>query len=145
MPFSNIPVLLVEDDLNTRLLVQTVLQRKNFSLDVALNGEEAIEKIRRKWYAVILLDLLMPVRNGFDVVAYLKALQPRLLKRVVVITAASDATIGDFDRTQVFALLRKPCSIESLVTSVSECAGLNGDSRRAALAVVGSGRIQEHR
>lgn len=59
-------ILIAEDDVFiSKILAQTL--KKKFVIDVATNGEEAMDKIRRNAYAVILLDLIMPEMSGFDV------------------------------------------------------------------------------
>src|SRR2546423_11592431 len=80
-------VLLIEDNEATRTLITAVLHR-DFAVEVAGDGNEAIEKLRTNHYAAIILDLRMPQADGFSVLAFLKEHDPRSLRSVLVVTAA---------------------------------------------------------
>jgi CheY-like chemotaxis protein len=62
---------------------------------------------------------MLPKLNGFEFIREVRAIAPGILGRTVVITAASDATLRDFDRTQVAAVLRKPFEIDALTGVVA--------------------------
>src|SRR3954467_9259261 len=80
-------VLLVDDNEPTCTLI-TALLRKDFVVDVANDGLEAIEKLRTKTFGAIILDLLMPHLDGFGVLEHLQQTRPEMLRRVLVVTAA---------------------------------------------------------
>ena len=116
-------VLLVDDNEPTCTLI-TALLRKDFAVDVANDGLEAIDRLRTKTFHAIILDLLMPQMDGFGVLDHLKTQHPDMLRRVLVVTAAltkSDKTrIRDYE---VCAVLSKPFEVESLLTAVRQCVG----------------------
>ena len=58
-------VLLVEDDTNLGLLLQEYLNHKNFSVDLKRNGEEGWQAYNKSDYDIILLDVMMPKKDGF--------------------------------------------------------------------------------
>jgi DNA-binding response OmpR family regulator len=58
-------VLLVEDDTNLGLLLQEYLNHKNFSVDLKRNGEEGWHAYNKSDYDIILLDVMMPKKDGF--------------------------------------------------------------------------------
>lgn len=66
-------VLIVEDDLPTIEAIAFKLNKAGIHADTALNGEEAMERIKREKYDVILLDLLLPKKNGFEVIKEVRA------------------------------------------------------------------------
>ena len=66
-------ILIVEDDLPTLEAVSLEISKKGIHADTALNGEEAIEKIKREKYDLILLDLLLPKKSGFEVIKEVRA------------------------------------------------------------------------
>src|SRR4051794_34046846 len=83
MPKADKPfVLLVDDNEATCTLINAVLQR-DFAVDVAGDGTEAIEKLRTIRYAAILLDLRMPPPDGFAVLEFLQQNAPRQLANVL--------------------------------------------------------------
>jgi CheY-like chemotaxis protein len=69
---SNIKLLLVEDMPLNQLLMKTMLDDFDFKYDIAANGKIAIEKLQQNRYDIILMDLQMPVMNGFEATGYIR-------------------------------------------------------------------------
>ena len=67
-------VLLVEDEPKLARFVQKGLTEESFSVDVAADGEEALERARRTTYDLVILDLMLPRMDGFAVCRELRAL-----------------------------------------------------------------------
>ncbi|MFA4890595.1 MAG: response regulator [Candidatus Paceibacterota bacterium] len=65
---ENKKILIVEDDLPTIDALAFKLNKKGISASTALNGEEAIERLKRGKYDLVLLDILLPKKNGFEVI-----------------------------------------------------------------------------
>ena len=68
----SIKVLVVEDMPLNQLLMKTLLDDFGFERDIAENGKIAVEKLEKKEYDVILMDLQMPVMNGFEATEYIR-------------------------------------------------------------------------
>ena len=66
-------VLLVEDEPFLSGMYQTKLKLEGFNVDTAADGEEALEKMKGTKYDIILLDIMMPKLNGFDVLKEMRA------------------------------------------------------------------------
>lgn len=115
-----LPILVVEDDEPTQNLLRAVLRRHGYVIDVASNGLEAIAKLDEVRYAAVVLDVMMPVAGGRDVVAFLNTSPHRV--PVVVCSAAGPAALADFDAGVVKAIVRKPFEIDHLVAAVSSVA-----------------------
>ncbi|MFP5246607.1 MAG: response regulator transcription factor [Thermoanaerobaculia bacterium] len=133
MPPLHPQVLIVEDDVAISTLVQKLLARHGYVCDVIGDGDTAIRRLRTQSYDAVLLDLMLPGCFGFDVLRFLKAERPAMAQKVVVMTAASAATLRDFDVSAVRAVLRKPFDIDVLVAYVSACVG-HGDVIQGPLA-----------
>ncbi len=88
---TEIDILLADDDLNIEIFLRKILPQ-NFRIDYARNGKEAIERIKSKNYDILLLDLMMPELNGYDVIRELriKKLAPEL--PILVITNYPEPT-----------------------------------------------------
>jgi DNA-binding response OmpR family regulator len=123
-------LLIVEDDEGISHLLKTVLSRHGFDVDSVGDGATGIARLRSNDYSAVLLDLMLPKINGFEVIHEMRSWAPELLRRTIIITAASEATLRDFDRSQVFALLRKPFDLGELVTTIHACVEL--ETRRLA-------------
>jgi two-component system alkaline phosphatase synthesis response regulator PhoP len=117
-------ILIIDDDPGIRGLLEVVLRRKGFECDLAIDGAEAEKKLRLFDYDAILLDLMLPRLNGFELLRFLKADRRAMLDRVIIVTAVAEITLRDFDDQKlVWALLRKPFDIKLLVDTVTACAG----------------------
>jgi CheY-like chemotaxis protein len=117
------PVLVADDNEATRTLL-TALLRRDFSIDAASDGNEAIERLRTRRYAALLLDLRMPYADGFAVLDFLKEHQPQMLRSVLVVTAALSR--GELQRAEsygVCGIVAKPFDVDALLAAVKECAG----------------------
>src|ERR1044071_6592832 len=60
-------VLIVDDDADIRQLLITAFRMKKLEVDAATNGQEAMDLLRAQSYCVVLLDLFMPIMDGFAV------------------------------------------------------------------------------
>lgn len=89
-------ILLVDDDLTLREMYEERLKAEGFSIIQASNGEEAIAKAQTTKPNIILLDIMMPKVNGFDVLKEIKADDE--LKKIPVIILT--ALIQDVDKLQ---------------------------------------------
>jgi CheY-like chemotaxis protein len=110
--------LVVDDDDAIRRLVSKVLHRQDYEIEEARNGREAIEKLGDRDYDGLFLDLMMPVSNGYDVLAFLRE-QEVSRKCVVVMTAAGVRGTRELDRTLVHRVLHKPFDLVDLVDAAA--------------------------
>jgi CheY-like chemotaxis protein len=117
-----VSILVVEDDPALRTLFLALLERQGFEVESVTDGSQALDRLERKSYTVLLLDLMMPVVNGFDVLKHFSESQPWLLRQTIVTTGVSQRELAKIDSGSVFAVLRKPFDIDSLVATVRECA-----------------------
>ncbi len=78
-------VLVVDDEKNIRFTLCESLEPLGLEIDTAINGEEALEKLKEKNFGLILLDLRMPGMNGMEVLKQISKLRPDI--RVIIITA----------------------------------------------------------
>jgi DNA-binding response OmpR family regulator len=98
-----------------------VLLRRGLQVDLAANGAEALHLLAEKRYAILLLDLMMPLVNGQDVVAALTALPPDQRPLILVITAGDESDVRELDRTAVAGVIRKPFDIFEVAELVRAC------------------------
>lgn len=73
MTTKNFKILIAEDDPFLNKVMRSTLKDEGFLIETAQNGEEAIHKIKEGAYDVILLDLIMPIKTGFEVLEEVKA------------------------------------------------------------------------
>ena len=126
-------ILIADDDLPLRGLLRLVAARAGFEVDIASNGAEALEKIRTNTYAVAVIDLMMPLMSGYDVVDHLAEMASR--PQVVVVTAMNDARLARLNSAVVSSILRKPFDIEMLSAVLIELAQ-NADAKESGANVI---------
>jgi DNA-binding response OmpR family regulator len=112
-------VLIVDDDDAIRALLFTILRRRRFAVDTARNGVEALARLRSCVYSVMLLDLMMPMKSGWDVLDELKKLPADARPVVIVLTAGNEPR--DLDPHLVAGSIRKPFDVELLMATVTAC------------------------
>ena len=116
-------VLLVDDNEATRTLITAILQR-DFQVDTALDGMDGIEKLKTNQYATVLLDLRMPQYDGFSVLDFLKANNPEVLPKVIVVTALLAQKETDRAKTYgICDIIYKPFDVDTFLDKVKKCAG----------------------
>lgn len=118
--YSKYNVLAVDDIPINLLLVQKMLARYNFTLRTAANGQQALDAIAEQKPDLILLDLMMPVVDGFEVIRRLKE-DPETADINIVILSALNS---NEDVVKGFSLgandfIMKPIIMERLLTCVS--------------------------
>ena len=120
-PSARTPLILVVDDFddNRLLYVQTIAEA-GYAVDEAINGHEALEKIGSKRPAVIIMDLSMPVMDGWEATRRIKA-DPRTAD-IVIIAVTGHATNYGLQQARdagAEAVLTKPCLPEDLLRTIS--------------------------
>lgn len=111
-------ILIVEDNSDLRRLYAIGLNRHGFEVKLAANGAEAIDRIEHECPDLILLDVLMPIMNGWEVLDRVHLADRHPPVPVVVVSGQSNP---EEDRPhKVAAWLSKPVSIEELVTTISQ-------------------------
>jgi len=110
-------ILIIDDDSELRKTLSDILSEAGYSIDVAVSGSEALEKVVSEEYDIALLDMMMPGRDGMEVLIELRKIRPRT--RVIMITAF--ATIEN----AVIAIkkgasdyISKPFKIKELINTV---------------------------
>jgi DNA-binding response OmpR family regulator len=111
-------VLLLDDDVSIQKLVATLLRREGYHVDVVGSGRRAIEAIGKNDYTALLLDLMMPTEGGMTVLGYLRETNPKLLQRVVLLTATPDPVLKTIAK-DVFAVVKKPFKTQDLVRTIT--------------------------
>ena len=114
-------VLVVEDDNDLRESICAVLQDAGYSSRSAENGEVALEQARAERPCVILLDLMMPIMNGWEFRS--EQLRDPKLSSIPVIIMTADGRAGEKARTLHADYLRKPITLDALLHLVDDYCG----------------------
>jgi two-component system chemotaxis response regulator CheY len=114
-------VLVVDDDDAIRTLISRVLLRANYEVAQAGNGSEALAKLRARRFQTVVLDLMMPVMSGFEVVEYLRTNDDAGAPCIVVVSAAGERDLQSITSPLVRSVLRKPFDLPELLAAVEKC------------------------
>jgi diguanylate cyclase len=83
-------ILVVDDERDNRELLEIILTREGFLVETADSGEEALASVARQPPDLILLDVMMPGMNGYEVAAKIKGDLATKNVSVIMVTALSD-------------------------------------------------------
>ncbi|PVE06192.1 response regulator transcription factor [Streptomyces scopuliridis] len=125
-------VLVVEDEPHIAAAVERGLRAEGFGVDTAEDGEKGLLLARRNEYAVIVLDLMLPGRNGYDVCRTLRASD--VMTPVLILTAKD----GEYDEADALDLgaddyLTKPFSFVVLLARIRALLRRGAPQRPAVL------------
>jgi DNA-binding response OmpR family regulator len=110
--------LVVEDDPAIRRLVEKLLTRLHVEIDLAGDGKTAIDKLRAHHYSVLVLDLMVPELNGFEVIDFLK--REKLTVPVAVVSAVSQQALTKLDLDVVKLVISKPFDVDEFTKAILE-------------------------
>jgi DNA-binding response OmpR family regulator len=116
-------ILIVEDDQNLAVTIEMLLDSEGYPSKIARNGREALDAIAEQAPALIILDMLMPVMDGWQFAHELKErhVQP---PPILVLTAAECARARALE-IQATAVMSKPFDMRQLLASINQLLGGN--------------------
>lgn len=124
------PILVVDDEKNIRLTMSQSLEPLDLEVRTAVNGEEALQKLREEPFGLVFLDLKMPGMDGLDVLRQIKDTWP--MTRVIIITAHGtiDSAVEAMKYGAVDFIQKpfSPAEIRELATRVLEREALDEES-----------------
>jgi adenylate cyclase len=83
-------ILVVDDDADIRTLIETVLEASGHEVTLAASGQEALNKLKRRPFELVVLDIMMPAMSGYEVLEQIRAMPSRAATPVIVVTAKHD-------------------------------------------------------
>ena len=123
-------ILLVQDNEVNQWLAVKILKKYNQGVTVANNGLEALEAAQKRRYDVILMDLKMPVMDGFEATAKIREYEREEgLVRSPIIALSAHALSGDREKciqAEMDEYLTKPLRQNHLMLTILKCATLGG-------------------
>lgn len=86
----NRTILVVDDDEDARTLVKTILSSNGYEAEECIGGQEAIDRMKVSPPALVVLDIMMPEVNGYDVLLFMKQRPETQNIPVILLTAKGD-------------------------------------------------------
>jgi two-component system, OmpR family, response regulator len=117
MEAEKLKVLLVEDDTNLGTLLREYLEAKGYSTTLAVNGKQGFDLFAKDKYNICILDVMMPVKDGFTLAKEIRAIDPNI--PIVFLTAKSmkEDTVEGFN-AGADDYITKPFSMEELLMRI---------------------------
>ncbi len=113
-----IPILVVDDELALRRALERFLESRGYDVRAASSGSQALDLLRQRSAAVMLLDLRMPGMSGMDVVSEALTIEPEIA--VVILSAMTDATSAALCMQRgATDYLTKPIDLDDLDAAVT--------------------------
>ncbi|MEM1260751.1 MAG: response regulator, partial [Bacteroidota bacterium] len=111
-------ILLVEDNVHNQILATTYLERKGAVIDVADNGQIGIEKLQKNTFDIILMDLQMPIMDGFTAT---QKIRETLNSNIPIIGCSAHSLVGEKEKCLDVGMkdyVAKPYTENELVNTV---------------------------
>jgi len=127
-PGRNLSVLLVDDNKDNRTVLCAYFRKTGHSVETAVNGEEGVAKIRQGNYDLVLMDMEMPVMDGYTAVSLIREWEMETGKTPLPIIALTANALKEDQQRSLdagcTAHLTKPIHKEKLLEVVGEYAGV---------------------
>lgn len=126
---SGVSILLVEDNKTNQTIIQGLLEKSNIDLDIASNGQEAIEIFKQDTskYSLILMDIQMPVLDGYKTTKKIRDMN----KQIPIIALTANAMSHDIEKTKSYGMndhLTKPINFERFNNLILKYINIEKDS-----------------
>lgn len=110
-------ILLVEDNKVNQIITKKILSNLGFNCDVADDGLIALNKVKKNDYSLILMDIMMPIMDGFESSKEITKIKPYI--PIVALTAISkDINKEKFDEANIKEVLNKPIDVELMSKTI---------------------------
>lgn len=117
-------ILIADDEQNIVISLEFLMKREGFEVLVASDGDEAVKRIRSEQPDLVLLDVMMPKKSGFEVCQEIKADPALSTVRILMLTAKGrDTEVAKGLALGADAYMTKPFSTKELVDKVRSLLG----------------------
>lgn len=117
-------ILIVEDNPVNQKLIAFLLARSHYTYDIAENGAAALDRLSKADYRLVLMDMMMPIMNGYDATKAMRA-DPRL-KDIPVIALTANAMKGEDEKCRQVGCndyVAKPYSKDQILAAIARLIG----------------------
>lgn len=118
-------ILVAEDDVVAQMVAKKIIEQAGYTLDLASNGQEAVEALESGQYDLVLMDCLMPVMNGFEASQAIRSSDsPNIDSKIPIIAMTGLTAEDDKQRcidSGMFEVISKPFGAEALIPVIRHC------------------------
>ena len=122
-------ILIIDDDHQILLMIKKMLERAGFEVDLASNGNEGIELIKKVSVDLVITDIIMPEKEGLETIREMKRLCPDL--KIIAMSGGGKVSADNYLNTaKIFGaskIMAKPFSQKQMVSAVQDLLGEPSD------------------
>lgn len=118
---GKIKVLVAEDNSINQLLIKTILQKEGFSVDIADDGQKAVDALENNDYNIILMDLMMPNMNGYEAGEHIRTKIEGSKSNIPIIAVSADVTKDVREKCMAIGMndyVSKPYDAKQLIKKI---------------------------
>lgn len=112
-------ILVIDDDEDIREAMSTVLEEEGYLVDTVMNGKEAIEKSKAKFYNIALVDIRLPDMEGIRLLTAMKETMPNMVKIIVTGYPSQENAVEAVNKGADGYII-KPFKNEDLLNAIKE-------------------------
>src|SRR5690625_2696363 len=117
-------VLIIEDEKKVSGFIKKGLEEQMFTVDVALDGEAGIRRLQQKEYDIVILDVVLPGMNGFEVCKQIRRIKPGIPVLMLTALGTLDDKVNGLD-SGADDYLTKPFHFQELLARMRALARRN--------------------
>ena len=122
-------ILIIDDDHHILLMIKKMLERADFEVDLASNGNEGLELIKKVQVDLVITDIIMPEKEGLETIREMKRLRPDM--KIIAMSGGGKVSSDNYLNTaKIFGasrILAKPFSQKQMVSAVQDLLGEPSD------------------
>ena len=134
-------ILVIDDEEGIRKLLATILADKDYNVDTAANGEEAIRKANEKVYNIALIDIMLPDMSGIELLTQIKETKPRTRKIIMTGNPSLQNAVEALNKG-ADAYILKPLDVEKMLNTIAEQYAKQVAERKSTVDSFQSGKLR---
>jgi DNA-binding NtrC family response regulator len=134
-------ILVIDDEEGIRKLLATILADKDYNVDTAANGEEAIRKANEKVYNIALIDIMLPDMSGIELLTQIKETKPRTRKIIMTGNPSLQNAVEALNKG-ADAYIMKPLDVENMLNTIAEQYAKQVAERKSTVDSFQSGKLR---
>jgi DNA-binding NtrC family response regulator len=112
-------ILIIDDDENIRKVLATILEEEGYDIDTAETAKKAIEKTKKKFYNLALIDIRLPDMEGIELLTKMRETTPRMRKIIITGYPTIQNTMEALNRG-ADAYILKPFDVEKALNTIKD-------------------------
>jgi len=129
-------ILIVEDNRINQLVVAKLLKRHGVEVVTADNGQEAIEEMRKSDFDLVLMDIQMPIMDGYKATTEIRNMAEDSKRNTPIIALTASAFLSETEKARLFGMndhVAKPFSQEDLLEKITACLATSSSTRKSVV------------